>query len=387
MTEIFANCQLVLNKQKELPVWNTCKKILCIRADNMGDLIMTTPALKALKETFLCHLTVLTSTMAQHIAGFIPVIDDVIISDLPWVKANGANAGAGLVELANKLRGYEFDAAIIFTVYSQSALPAAMLTMMAGIPKRLAYCRENPYDLLTHWLPEKEPYSFIQHQVQRDLNLVAVTGATTKDDSLLVIVNDDDRQRTEFKLQQAGIDISKAYLIFHPGVSEEKRKYPVEDWIQLGKLVASTGLPILLTGTAKEGELTGAIATGIGGNALDMAGRLTTGEFIALTDGAAGIVSVNTATIHIAAARKTPVIVLYALTNPQHTPWKVSGKIFPFNVDEGLQSKNEVIVYVRNRRMVQQPVLPRPAEIAQALESLLQESSYNQQIAPDTLIL
>jgi ADP-heptose:LPS heptosyltransferase len=353
----------------------------------MGDLIMTTPALKALKESFHCHLTVLTSTMAQSITAFIPVIDEVIVHDLPWIKTNVANAGAALFELVNKLRSYQFDAAIIFTVYSQSALPAAMLAMMAGIPKRLAYCRENPYELLTHWLPDKEPYSFVQHQVQRDLNLVAITGATTNDDNLLVTVHEKDRQSTNQKLQQSGIDTTKDYILFHPGVSEEKRKYPVEGWIELGKLVANTGLHILLTGTAKEGELTGAIATGIGDNAVDMAGRLTTGEFIALTDGAAGIVSVNTATIHIAAARKTPVIVLYALTNPQHTPWKVSGKIFPFNVADGLQSKNEVIAYVRNNRMMKQPFLPQPAEIAKALETLLQKRWSSELIAPDTLIL
>jgi ADP-heptose:LPS heptosyltransferase len=340
-----------------------------------------------LKETFLCHITVLTSTMAQHIAGFIPVIDDVIICDLPWVKANAATTGTGLIEMANKLRDYQFDAAIIFTVYSQSALPAAMLAMMAGIPKRLAYCRENPYDLLTHWLPDKEPYSFVQHQVQRDLNLVAITGATTQDDSLLVTVNENDKRSTHLKLRQSGIEPAKDYILFHPGVSEEKRKYPVEHWITLGKLVANTGLPILLTGTAREGELTGAIATGIGDNAVDMAGRLTTGEFIALTDEAAGVVSVNTATIHIAAARRTPVIVLYALTNPQHTPWKVNGRIFPYNVAEGLQSKNEIIAYARNHRMVQDASLPRPADIANALETLLKKRSGKEYIAPDTLIL
>jgi ADP-heptose:LPS heptosyltransferase len=373
--------------QKKLLVWRNCKKILCVRADNMGDLVMTTPALKALKETFQCHITVLTSTMAQHITGFIPVIDDVIICDLPWVKANATTTGTGLSELANKLRSYHFDAAIIFTVYSQSALPAAMLAMLAGIPKRLAYCRENPYDLLTHWLPDKEPYSFVQHQVQRDLNLVAVTGATTQNDSLLVTVHEDDRNSTRQVLRQSGIEPTKDYVVFHPGVSEEKRKYPVAGWIDLGKRVANTGLPILLTGTAKECELTGAIATGIGDNAVDMAGRLTTGEFIALTDGAAGIVSVNTATIHIAAARQTPVVVLYALTNPQHTPWKVNGKIFPYNVADGLQSKNEIIAYARNYRMVQQPALPRPADIANALESLLHNRFNNEHIAPDSLIL
>jgi len=353
----------------------------------MGDLIMTTPALKALKETFLCHITVLTSSMAQSIAGFIPVIDEVIVHDLPWIKANATTAGHGLIELANKLRSYEFDAAVIFTVYSQSALPAAMLALMAGIPIRLAYSRENPYDLLTHWLPDKEPYSFVQHQVKRDLALVALTGAQTSDDRLLLHAKKEDRAIISSKLEQAGIDAAKNYIIFHPGVSEEKRKYPIERWIMLGKLVGSTGLPILLTGTAKEGELTRAIAAGIGDNALDMAGHFTTGEFIALTDQAAGIVSVNTATIHIAAAMQTPVIVLYALTNPQHTPWKVSGRVFPFNVAENLQSSNEVIAYVRQHRMIQEPALPQPAEVAKALETLLQQQPGDHYIAPDTLIL
>jgi ADP-heptose:LPS heptosyltransferase len=96
---------------------------------------------------------------------------------------------------------------------------------------------------------------------------------------------------------------------------------------------------------------------------------------------------VNTATIHIAAARQTPVIVLYALTNPQHTPWKVSGNIFPFTVQEGMQSKNEVIRYVCDHRMIQQPQLPQPADIAQALELLLQKRYSNEYIAPDTLVL
>lgn len=370
-----------------MPVWNTCKKILCIRADNMGDLIMTTPALKALKETFLCHITVLTSTMAQSIAGFIPVIDEVIVHDLPWIKASTAITGAHLLDLAAELRSYQFDAAIIFTVYSQSALPAAMLAMMAGIPLRLAYARENPYDLLTHWLPDKEPYSFVQHQVKRDLMLVAATGATTHDDRLLVTVPDEEHRNMLTKLQQAPVDTTKGYLIFHPGVSEEKRKYPLQGWIDLGKLTGNTGLPILLTGTAKEGELTNAIAKGIGAHAIDMAGRFTTGEFIALARSARGIVSVNTATIHIAAACQTPVIVLYALTNPQHTPWKVSGKIFPFNVPGQLQSKNEVISFVRENRMIQQPELPQPAAIAQALESLLQQKGDDEYLAPDTLIL
>ena len=47
---------------------------------------MSSPAIAALKETYNAHITVLTSSMAEKIIPFIPVIDDYIIADLPWVK-------------------------------------------------------------------------------------------------------------------------------------------------------------------------------------------------------------------------------------------------------------------------------------------------------------
>ena len=55
------------------------------------------------------------------------------------------------------LSARRFDAAVIFTVYSQSPLPAALLLLQAGVPLRLAHCRENPYGLLTQWGREREP--------------------------------------------------------------------------------------------------------------------------------------------------------------------------------------------------------------------------------------
>ena len=162
--------------------WKTCKHILCIRADNMGDVIMSSPAFRALKDTFDCRITLLTSSMGSLITSFIKEIDETIVFDLPWIKTNNKTASEKCFALIEKLRIYHFDAAIIFTVYSQNPLPTALLAYMANIPLRLAYCRENPYALLTDWIPDKEPYSFIQHQVERDLNLVKQIGATTNDE-------------------------------------------------------------------------------------------------------------------------------------------------------------------------------------------------------------
>jgi ADP-heptose:LPS heptosyltransferase len=66
--------------------WKNCTNILCIRADNMGDVLMSTPALRALKETFGCKITLLTSAMGNVITPFIAEIDETIVAGLPWIK-------------------------------------------------------------------------------------------------------------------------------------------------------------------------------------------------------------------------------------------------------------------------------------------------------------
>src|SRR5690606_22825058 len=93
------------------------------------------------------------------------------------VKQEGYLDPGQFSALVDQLKQYRFDGCVIFTVYSQNPLPAAMLAWMAGIPLRLAYCRENPYQLLSHWVPDDEPYSQIRHQVVRDLELVKHIGA------------------------------------------------------------------------------------------------------------------------------------------------------------------------------------------------------------------
>jgi hypothetical protein len=109
--------------------WQTARKILCVRLDNLGDVLMTTPALRALKAfNPQTQLTLLTSHMASDIAQYIPEIDAVIEFDVPWVKLEGQDGGGeAVLEFVARLKQAEFDAAIIFTVFSQNPLPAAML--------------------------------------------------------------------------------------------------------------------------------------------------------------------------------------------------------------------------------------------------------------------
>src|SRR5690242_1174792 len=158
---------------------------------------MTTPALRAVREHSPgCHVTLLTSRPGAAAAALVPVIDDVIVYDAPWLKATPLRTDPSAdFAMIDRLRRERFDAAIIFTVFSQSALPAAQSCYLAGIPLRLAHSHENPYQLLTTWVPDPEPASGIRHEVERQLALVAQVGFRTADTRLALQVPDDARAR------------------------------------------------------------------------------------------------------------------------------------------------------------------------------------------------
>lgn len=338
----------------------------------MGDLLMSSPAIRAVKQTINCKITVLTSSMGKDIAQFIPEIDRVIVFDLPWIKTNQTFVPQDYFELLETLKAGNYDGAIVFTVYSQNPLPSAMLVYLSGIPRRLAYCRENPYELITDWVAEKEPYTFIRHQVRRDLDLVAQINCHTPDEHLSLEVNKSSWPLLKDKLQELGLNKSRLWIILHAGVSEQKRQYPFDKWVETGKLLLKQfPCQLLLTGNSAEAKFTDRIASAIGEGAIPLAGKLNLQEFITLTKHSALVVSVNTGTIHIAAALGIPMIVLYALTNPQHSPWKVQGEILPFTVAEHLKSKNEVIKYVNDNLFTSDVSYPKPEDILEAAKRIL----------------
>jgi lipopolysaccharide heptosyltransferase II len=352
--------------------WMGCKKILCIRPDNMGDLIMSAPAIRALKETFGCTITLLTSSMAAGIVPFLPEIDELMVFDAPWVKNANEMNNAAFYEIVEQIRQRQFDAAVLFTVFSQNPLPSAMIAYLACIQKRLAYCRENPYQLLTHWVPDKEPYGFVQHQVQRDLELVKTVGAGTQEKRLRLRLQRNIWPSVSEKLKAIGVDMQKPWLIFHGGVSERKREYPQTLWIETGKLVnEQINYQIIITGNSAERSSTEIIKKGIGRNAFNAAGLFTLEEFISLIKRSPLVVSVNTSTAHIAAAVGSPVVVLYALSNPQHSPWMSRGKVLLYDIPEELRSRNEVLQFVNEHIHPKEASMIKPEEIVASIRDVL----------------
>lgn len=315
--------------------WNSASRVLVVRLDNMGDVLMTTPAMRALRESGPAHrrLTLLASRSGAALGPHLPDIDDVIALDAPWVKHDRVDAHE-LRRTTAILRRCAFDAAVIFTVYSQNPLPAALLCHFAGIPLVLAHCRENPYHLLSHWVRETEPMNGIRHEVQRQLDLVASIGARTGDPRLRFRTLPSDRVSLSEKLADQGVTIQNGWIVVHAGASAPSRRYGEEGFARALSLIETGGRPVLFTGGDEERELVSRIVARCG-PALELvntAGLLTLGELACLIEGADLLISNNTGPVHLAAALQTPVVDLYALTNPQHTPWLVQSRVLSHDV-------------------------------------------------------
>lgn len=307
--------------------WSSVERVLAIRLDSIGDVLMTTPALHAVRARAR-HVTLLTSPAGAAVAGMIPDIDAVMTYEAPWMKASAALPVADDHALIARIAAQQFDAAIVFTVFSQTPFPAAMLAHLAGIPRILAHCRERAYRLVSDAVPETEPEQGIRHEARRLLDLVGHVGYRSDDERLRLAVPQATRERI------AALCPAGPWAILHPGATAPSRRYPPEMFAAAMAILARDhGWRFVVTGDAGERALAADIIEQAGVRADNVAGELTLAELAALIEAAPVLVTNNTGPAHIAAAVQTPVVDLYALTNPQHTPWAVSHRVLNHDVE------------------------------------------------------
>ena len=159
--------------------WQSARNVLLVRLDNLGDVLLTTPAFHAVHAA-LPHakLTLLASSIGAQCAALNPDLDDAIVYSAPWMDPwrtlpQDSEREQRMIAL---LKERHFDAAIIFTSYRESSLPAAYMCYLADIPLRLAASTDGSGSLLTtrHKYPDD-----IIHEVEHNLDLVRVLGMDT----------------------------------------------------------------------------------------------------------------------------------------------------------------------------------------------------------------
>src|SRR5438094_5479138 len=213
--------------------WRTVRRVLAVRLDNLGDVLVTTPAIHAIKQSLPAlsrgapgaSLTLLASPVGAQVGRLNPDIDDVIVYEAPWMDPwhrlpQDADREQRMIAT---LKEREFDGAIIFTSFRQSALPAAYLCYLAGIPLRVAASIDGPGSLLTtrHKHPER-----MMHEVERGLDLVGAIGISTDERDLVLKVPDEAMGAVTNLLAVQGLHEHHPLIVVHPGCSMPARTYP-----------------------------------------------------------------------------------------------------------------------------------------------------------------
>lgn len=311
------------------PRWSAARRILAVRLDNLGDVLVTTPALHALKSASPdVHLTLMASPIGAQAAALNPDVDDVIVYQAPWMdpwRRLDQNPRREHDMIARLAEG-SFDAAVIFTSFRQSPLPSAYMTYLAGIPLRLAASIDGPGSLLTdrHKHPET-----MMHEVERGLDLVDAVGFPIDERRMVLAPTEEARGRVNALLRDR-TDGRGPLVVLHPGCSMEARTYPWEMFADVaGLLVETLGATVMLTGAEDERDLVQSVYEKTPAHCRDrvvkVAGALSFPELCALIERADLTVTNNTGPMHVSAAVRTPVVALFALTNPpeQWGPWQV----------------------------------------------------------------
>ncbi|MFL6129950.1 MAG: glycosyltransferase family 9 protein [Mycobacteriales bacterium] len=290
--------------------WAELRRILVVRADNLGDVLMAGPALRALRRAApRATLTLLAAPAGAGATSLLPEVGAVLVVSPSWQQLGDDPVDpAGETELVDRIAAGRHDAAVVLTSFSQSPWPAAYACVLAGVPVRVGMSKEFGGALLTHWVPAVDD---AVHQVDRMLAVLAAVGVPAADRRLTVRVPSAAVPAARAALATARVSPGTPYAVLLPGASCPSRRWPPARFAATAGLLAGAGLVPVVAGPAAEREL---VLTAAGPSGVPLGGALDVPGLAALLAGAEVAVVNNSGGLHLAAAVGTPVVCAFAGT-------------------------------------------------------------------------
>ena len=304
-------------------------RILLVRLDNIGDVVLLSAAIREIDRACpRARLTLLTTPAGASVAPLLPWIDDVIVHRPIWQDLHG-DPGLGTESerrLVGDLSARAFDAAFIFTSFSQSPEPAAYACLLAGIPVRVGHRTPSFSGRVLD--PGVEPPPVGLHQAERSLHLVESVGVPAANRRTDVSIPPAEADAAEQLLAEAGIEGARPFAALAPGASCAARRAKPALLAAVAEHLSQAATPVVLVGGARDAEATGPIASATG--AIDLTGRTSVPQLAAVIDRAAVAITMNSAPLHLADALGTPLVVLYSGTDleSQWEPRQARSRVF-----------------------------------------------------------
>ncbi|MFZ5774837.1 MAG: lipopolysaccharide heptosyltransferase II [Thermodesulfobacteriota bacterium] len=280
---------------------------ILIRSTNwIGDAIMTTPAVRTIRQNFPdAEITILAYPWVADIFRASPHVDRVML-----YQRKGSHQGlAGLWRLGRELAQERFDLAILL----QNAFEAALLARLAAIPVRAGYRRDGRGLLLTHGV-RIQPAVRKLHQVHYYQGLLQELGLRRGPDQLFLRLSEQDNAwADDFLARNAG----RPVVGLNPGAAYgPAKRWPAERYARLAaRLAAEMGASLLVFGTEADREAASVIAAAAPGRVSDLAGKTTLAQAMALIGRCDAFVTNDSGLMHVAAAQETPLVAIFGSTD------------------------------------------------------------------------
>jgi predicted lipopolysaccharide heptosyltransferase III len=283
-------------------------KILLLQLKRIGDLILTTPAIGLLRQSYPdAHITLAVSNECAELLPAIPNVDRVLIA-----RRNLRDLG-----MVSSLAGNKFDCCIDFTRNDRSAF----LAFLSGAPKRVA-----SYRVREQSKTRARVYTDLvgvrvrdMHTIDYNLALLEPLGlrAASSAPELSIprtALEKADRLRRDWK-------ITRPYVIVHPGSARGEKLWEAARWAEVIEHFGQKNeFDLVLTSgpSADEQAHIGAITHRMRYKVTDLSGKTDLLTLAALIERAQLLVTVDSAPMHFAAATHTPEVILFGPTNPFH---------------------------------------------------------------------
>lgn len=286
----------------QLPI-QSIKKIAVFRALQLGDLLCSMPAIRALRAAFpRAEITLIGLPWAQSLVTRFPIYFDHFIPfpGYPGLPEQPVDIG-GTISLLARMNEDPFDLVLQMQGNGSIVNPMVMLwnaTFTGGFCTKRDYCPDNGYFIE---YPDRLP------EIDRHLLLMEYLGIPAQGRYLEFPLSLQDEEQ----LRELGLPISpRQYACIHPGSRGNWRQWPPEYFARMADRCASRGLQVVITGSREEKQLADEVMRHMQYPAINTAGATTLGAVGALLKDAALLVSNCTGVSHLASALQTKSVII-----------------------------------------------------------------------------
>jgi len=289
------------------------EKIMVFTKNWLGDVVFESPAIKAIKENFPDSELVCVAPKRCHpILENYPYVDRVMLFD---EKRKERSLGSKKKRV-DEWKHEKFTRTFLF----HRSFTRAALLAWAGVPYRAGYNTKGRGFLLTNSVPtppdDLHDSDYYLHLL-KELGLKCELGTPYE-----FHYSNADEIRVLRLLHKMNIEKNK-FLVFHTGANWEPKRWPMESFHNLIKLIqAKTPMPILLTGTNEDAERIGALircCLDLDTPVLSLAGETLIGELGALFSFSKAVVSNDSGPLHMACGVGAKTVALFGPTNEAKT--------------------------------------------------------------------